>query len=86
MSRRFAAAVLVAGLPIAAPACIVRDEFDESPFNIDPPTELWYEMHDVVTPADEFHPERDWVARCLDWGGEPTISVDGKRWCEDADY
>ena len=82
--RRRLATLALAALPLGAPACIVRDEFDDSPFDIDPPTQLWYQMHDVVTPADEFHPERSWVDRCLDRGGQPQL--DGSFLCAHTDY
>ena len=78
------AALALAALPLGAPACVVRDEFDRTPFDIDPPTQLWYQMHDVVTPADEFHGPRTWVDRCLDWGGEPQL--DGSLLCAHTDY
>lgn len=79
--RRLAATAALTALPLAAPSCIVIDEGFHEPFDIDPPTQLWIDMHDGV--VDDLG--RDWIQRCLDTGGAPHLfEFDG--FCGDTDY
>lgn len=83
MSRfhRLAATAALAAIPLAAPSCIVIDEHFDQPFDIDPPTQLWEQMHDGE--VDDLG--RDWIARCQDSGGAPVL-IDGVAFCGDRDY
>ncbi len=67
--------------PPSPPPFLIIDEYLDTPFEIDPPTELWQRMH-----ADDVDVlGRDWTARCLDFGGRPIL-LGADAFCADTDY
>jgi hypothetical protein len=79
---RFAQAVTLIGcILIGSTGCVVVDEFNRQPFDIDPPAQLWELMH--TEHVDEHG--RDWISRCLDHGGQPVL-LDGVALCSNRDY
>lgn len=79
---RFAQTVtLLACIAVCSTGCVVIDEYDDQPFDIDPPTQLWQLMH--TDDVDDLG--RDWIDRCFDSGGQPTL-LDGVALCANTDY